>query len=50
MERSEAVETYHDTVKGETILSPTATVFTAEPISDTVPVNSWPIMKPSGLG
>jgi hypothetical protein len=27
-------------------LSPTLKVFTAEPASVTVPVNSWPMMKP----
>lgn len=37
-------------MKGETILSPTFTVLTEEPTSETMPVNSWPMMKPVGLG
>lgn len=37
---------YHEVVKGDTTLSPTLSVFTAEPASVTVPVNSWPMTKP----
>lgn len=35
-----SVEANHDTVNGETTLSPTSTVFTSEPASTTTPVNS----------
>jgi hypothetical protein len=31
-------------------LSPFLTVFTSEPTSSTIPVNSWPMIKPVGLG
>jgi hypothetical protein len=43
-------QTYQETVNGTTTLSPTFKVLTSPPISETVPVNSWPMMKPVGDG
>lgn len=41
--------TYHDTVNGDTTLSPFLKFFTLSPTSEITPVNSCPMMKPVPL-
>lgn len=44
------INTNHEVVKGDTILSPMETVLTEVPVSTTSPLNSWPMVTPAVQG